>query len=90
MLTLCTYVATEVNQVVSEVCLHCCVSLPIVNKQQSENLWSLETIGIKDPLSIECDDEVLDKFCKKIQFKDGRYHITWPWREGKICFHSGL
>ena len=79
------YVATEVNQVAPEVCLHCCVSSPIVNKLQLENLWSLEIIGIKDPLSTESDDEALDKFCKNIQFKDGRYHTTWSWREGKIC-----
>ena len=42
-------------------------------------------IGITDPLSTERDDEALDKFCKNIQFKDGWYHITWPWREGNIC-----
>ena len=62
------YVATEVNHVVFEACLHCCVSLPTVIKPQLEDLWSLEMIGIKDPLSVESDEEALNKFCKNIMF----------------------
>lgn len=54
-------------------------------KPQLENLWSLELIGIKDPLSTESDDEALDKFCENIKFTDGRYYITWPWKSDNIC-----
>ena len=83
------FVTTEVNPVVSELCLQCCVSSPTAsvstgNKPQLENLWSLEMIGIKDPLSIESDDEALDKFCENIKFEDGRYYITWPWKGDNI------
>ena len=43
------FVTTEVNPVVSELCLQCCVSSPTAsvstgNKPQLENLWSLEMI----------------------------------------------
>ena len=37
-------------------------------------------LGIKDPLSIESDDEALDKFCENMKFEDGWYYITWPWK----------
>ena len=29
------------------------------------------SIGIKDPLTQDCDDEVLHKFCESIKFKKG-------------------
>ena len=60
------FVSTEVNPVVSELTLQCCVSPPmvnppIINKSHLENLWSFEMIRIKDPLSTESDDEALKK-----------------------------
>ena len=83
------FVTTGVNPIVSELSLQCCVSLPIVslpiiNKPHLENLWSLELIGIKDPLSTESDDEALEKFCENIKFLNGRYHITWPWKGDNV------
>ena len=63
------------------------MSSPIVNKPQLENLWSL---GIKDPLSTESDDEALDKFCKNIQLRmDG---MAMERRENLFTrqFYSGL
>ena len=83
------FVSTGVNPIVSELSLQCCVSLPIVslpiiNKPHLENLWSLEMIGIKDPLSTESDDEALEKFCENVKFLNGRYHVTWPWKGDNV------
>ena len=50
-----------------------------------ENLWRLETIGIKDPMVVETDEEALRKFNETIQFKDGRYQVAWPWKNEDVC-----
>jgi len=36
------------------------------NKPLSENLWSFEGIGTKDPSLTESDDEAFEEFCKDI------------------------
>ena len=54
-------------------------------KPSLKNLWSLEAIGIKDPLTPDCDDEDLHKFCKSIKFNKGRYYIAWPWKQENVC-----
>ena len=56
-----------------------------VGKPSLENLWSLEVIGIKDPLTPDSDNEVLHKFCESIRFNKGRYYIAWPWKQENIC-----
>ena len=39
-----------------------------------ENFWNLETIGIRDPVRADSDDDdVLRRFSKTIKFKDNRY-----------------
>ena len=50
-----------------------------------EDLWCLETIGIKDPLSVGNDDEALRRFNDTIMFEDKRYQVTWPWKGDDIC-----
>jgi len=52
-----------------------------VEKPSLERLWSLETIGIRDPLTPNNDDETLHKFCEGIKYSEGRYHIVWPWKQ---------
>jgi len=60
----------------------CCVTdTRGVNKPSLKNLWSLEAIGIKDPLTANSDDEVLHKFCDSVRFENERYHVAWPWRQ---------
>ena len=34
---------------------------------------------------VETDKEALRKFNESIQFKDGRYLVTWPWRNKDVC-----
>jgi len=43
-----------------------------------EDLWNLETIGIRESLDIANDDRALEHFNKSVCFEDGRYDITWP------------
>jgi len=50
----------------SELC--CIADVCGIGKPSLENLWSLEVIGIKDPLATDSDDEVLHKFCESIRF----------------------
>lgn len=51
------------------------------------DLWSLETLGINDPVQVqsaaEIDEEAKAKLIQTIQRKeDGRYVVRLPWREG--------
>ena len=65
----CTYVTTEtLGQAVNNL----------------EDLWCLDTIaiGIKDPITMETDEEVLRKFNETIKFEENRYQVAWPWRHG--------
>ena len=50
-----------------------------------ERFWSLETIGIKDPMSKESDEEAIEKFCSTIKFEERKYQVSWPWKLSGIC-----
>ena len=50
-----------------------------------DKLWSLEIIGIADPMIENDDDLALHKFCESVWFEDGRYQIKWPWKESNVC-----
>ena len=43
--------------------------------------WDLESIGIKDNCKTLDDDIVLEKFNNSIQVVDGRYEVSWPFKE---------
>ena len=40
----------------------------------------METIGIRDPVRADSDNDVLTRFSETIKFKDNQYHVTWPWK----------
>jgi hypothetical protein len=55
-----------------------------------QDLWKLETIGIRDPIEVKTeqqkDDEAKLHFMKTvIQEPDGRYTVSLPWIEGRKC-----
>jgi len=57
----------------------CC---PVVDAQPMvERLWNLEAIGI-NPQELAKDTVAIDSFNSTINFVDGRYHVSWPWRPG--------
>ena len=46
-----------------------------------EQFWNLESIGITDSPVVSDDDQAIENFNKTIEFTDGRYSVTWPWKE---------
>ena len=58
-----------------------CTALMPLAKPDLERFWNLESLGINDSLSISEDDIALEKFNKSVTFMNGRYMVTWPWRE---------
>ena len=42
------------------------------------DLWDLDQIGIKDSPYVRDDDKALQQFNNTIQYKEGRYYVTWP------------
>ncbi|KAL9977210.1 hypothetical protein ACROYT_G014589 [Oculina patagonica] len=55
--------------------------LPIEHTTTLEEFWKLETLGISEPMCVTDDDEALQKFNDTVRFEDGRYQVTWPWKE---------
>lgn len=47
-----------------------------------KQLWSLESIGIKEAPGENEDELAMIDFKKTVQFKEGRFHVGWPWRPG--------
>ena len=50
-------------------------------KPQLEDFWKLETLGISEAVNVNDDDKALQKFNDTVRFEDGRYQVTWPWKE---------
>ena len=44
------------------------------------DLWDLDHIGIRDSPYVRDDDKALEQFNNTIQYKEGRYHVTWSWK----------
>ena len=54
-------------------------SLP--QKPNLGDFWRLESIGINDSPIESDDDMALKKFNETLQYEQGRYMVTWPWKE---------
>ncbi|XP_065203854.1 uncharacterized protein LOC135833945 [Planococcus citri] len=57
---------------------HCLISKTL--SDPLSQLWSLDTIGIREDLNNENEEPAIKQFQDSIQFKDGRYHVALPWR----------
>ena len=49
-------------------------------KANLEDFWKLETIGINDSPVDPLDIEIHQSFYDSLQYKDSRYHESWPWK----------
>ena len=50
-------------------------------KPNLDEFWKLETIGIKEPIN-DCDDDLaIQNFHDTVRKTNGRYEVTWPWKE---------
>ena len=46
-----------------------------------DEVWKLETTGIKKPINDFDDDQAIQNFHNTVRKTNGRYKITWPWKE---------
>jgi len=49
-------------------------------KPSLDHFWNLESLGITD-LPSQNDECAFENFSKTVTFADGRYMVSWPWRE---------
>ncbi|XP_052785982.1 uncharacterized protein LOC128221411 [Mya arenaria] len=54
-------------------------SLP--TKPDLEDFWNVETIGITNPIDQSDDQTAMKNFKNTFKRSDGRYQVTWPWRD---------
>ena len=58
-----------------------CLDKSLPMKPNLEDFWKLESIGINDS-PVESDNDVaLKKFSEALKYDEGRYTVTWPWKE---------
>ena len=50
-------------------------------KLKLDEFWKLETIGIKEPINDFDDDQAIQNFYDTVRKINGRYEVTWPWKE---------
>ena len=41
----------------------------------------MESIGISDHLENSDDEKAMQAFREKLKFENGRYQVTWPWKQ---------
>ena len=55
-----------------------------INKSPNlKDLWSLDAIGIIDPVHLDDNDEALEQFNNTIYYDGRRYQIAWPWKSSE-------
>ncbi|XP_060552386.1 uncharacterized protein LOC132713726 [Ruditapes philippinarum] len=54
-------------------------SLPL--KPELVDLWNTEAIGVVEKKETSEDKEVMEGFKETLKFENGRYYVTWPWKE---------
>lgn len=50
-------------------------------KTDLEDFWNVETIGILDNSTSTNDEMVKRNFKETLKYEDGRYKVTWPWKD---------
>ncbi|XP_045205909.2 uncharacterized protein LOC123558098 [Mercenaria mercenaria] len=54
----------------------------VVTKPNLEDFWNIESIGIKENVSCSENEQAMQNFRDTLIFRDKRYFVTWPWRDG--------
>ena len=52
------------------------------------DLWGLDAIGISDDPFVSDDTMALDHFNRMEQFVNGRYQVSWPWKDPLPGLHD--
>ena len=50
-------------------------------KSDLEEFWNVESIGVIDKKITSGDDKAKEIFRDTLKFENGRYQVTWPWKE---------
>ena len=51
------------------------------SKPDLKDFWNIESIGVYDNLRMSNDEKVMRNFKETITFENGRYQVTWPWKD---------
>ena len=57
------------------------VDSSLLTKPNLDRFWNLESLGIVESPLTSDDDQAIDHFNKTVQFTEGRYMVTWPWKD---------
>ena len=77
-------IMTHVKGIDNEITFLTCLDKSLPMKPNLEDFWELESIGINDS-PVECDNDVaLKKFSETLKYDEGRYTVTWPWKEEQL------
>ena len=57
------------------------IDAPLFKQPNLEQFWDLESLGIKESPTTLDDDQAISQFNKTVVFTEGRYLVTWPWKE---------
>lgn len=68
------------GRTLNDSCLFSEVDRSLPNKPDIEDFWNMEAIGITDSDSLSRDETAMKHFQENIMFEDGRYNVTWPWK----------
>ena len=50
-------------------------------KPDLEDFWNIESIGVTDKPRTSSDEQARTHFKETLTFENGRYQVTWPWKE---------
>ena len=74
-------ILTHGKGIESETTFLTCLDKSLPTKPNVEDFWKLEAIGINDS-PIESDDDIAQKkFSETLKYEQGRYTVSWPWKE---------
>ncbi|MCG8033321.1 MAG: DUF1759 domain-containing protein, partial [Candidatus Thiodiazotropha taylori] len=51
------------------------------HKPDLEDFWNVESIGVLEDSETRHDDIVRREFKENVKFENGRYQVTWPWKD---------
>ena len=74
-------VLTYGNEIERNTNVFTAVDKALPTKPNLEDFWRLESIGILDTPRDPKDDQILQQFNETVQYADGRYKVSWPWKE---------
>jgi len=60
---------------------HICSPLLTLCYWLLDQFWNLEALGITESPSASDDDQAIAHFNQMVHFAEGRYMVTWPWKE---------